>query len=154
MLISAIFLALESWTMYSAARCGTDLRLMLPMISGVDELRQARTLIEEVCATESFELAHPLRIGVMIEVPSAALIADVLSREADFFSGCRAAFYAAGEPLLQRAQAAGVARADTNFNEVIQMVSAIAKIATAEPDQTERILDMALDGLRYRPAST
>ena len=44
-------------------------------------------------------------------------------------------------------------RTDTDFNEVIQMVSGIAKISTAEPDQIERILDMALDGLRYQAPS-
>ena len=41
-------------------------------------------------------------------------------------------------------------RIDTNFDEVIQMVSGIAKISTAEPEQIDRILDMALDGLRYQ----
>ena len=73
-----------------------------------------------------------------------------LGREADFFRGCHAAFYAAGEPLLLRAQEAGVVRADTSFDEVIQMVSGISKIPAAEPGQVERILDVALDGLRYR----
>ena len=41
-------------------------------------------------------------------------------------------------------------RADTTFDEVIQMVGGIAKIPGAEPEQIERILDVALDGLRYR----
>ena len=71
-------------------------------------------------------------------------------RDAEFFRGCRAAFYAAGEPLLQRAQEAGVVRADASFDELIQMVSGIAKLSCAEPAQTERILDLALDGLRYQ----
>jgi AcrR family transcriptional regulator len=76
-----------------------------------------------------------------------------LDRDAEFFRGCRAGFYAAGEPLLKRAQDARVVRTDTDFDEVIQMVSGIAKISTAEPDQIERILDMALDGLRYQAPS-
>jgi AcrR family transcriptional regulator len=73
-----------------------------------------------------------------------------LDRDAEFFRRCRAAFYTAGEPLLQRAQQAGEVRTDTSFDEVIQMVSGIAKISTAAPEQVERILDIALDGLRYR----
>jgi AcrR family transcriptional regulator len=77
-----------------------------------------------------------------------------IEREAEFFRGCRAAFYTAGEPLLQRAQEARAVRTDTNFDEVIQMVSGIAKISTADPEQVERILDIALDGLRYRTPST
>jgi AcrR family transcriptional regulator len=77
-----------------------------------------------------------------------------LDRDAEFFRGCRAALYAAGDPLLKRAQADGAVRSDTNFDEVIQMVSGIAKISTAEPEQIQRILDMALDGLRYRASDT
>ncbi|MED5263003.1 MAG: phosphoenolpyruvate--protein phosphotransferase [Myxococcota bacterium] len=66
-----------------------NVRLLLPMISGVEELREARKLIEKVKAEllregASFDAAIP--IGVMIEVPSAALIADALAAECDFFS--------------------------------------------------------------------
>jgi AcrR family transcriptional regulator len=77
-----------------------------------------------------------------------------LDRDAEFFRGCRAAFYAAGEPLLRRAQDARAVRADTSFDEVIQMVSGIAKISTAAPEQIDRILDIALDGLRYQAPDT
>jgi AcrR family transcriptional regulator len=73
---------------------------------------------------------------------------------ADVFRNCRAAFNAAGEPLLTRAQEARVVRADTNITEVVQLVAGIAKIQSLEPEQVERILDMALDGLRYRPPDT
>jgi AcrR family transcriptional regulator len=74
-----------------------------------------------------------------------------LDRDAALFRGCRAALYDAGEPLLVRAQEAGAVRSDTSFDELIQMVMGIAKISTLEPEQVERILDIALDGLRYRP---
>ena len=77
-----------------------------------------------------------------------------LGHDADFFRGCRTAFYAAGEPLFVRAQETRVVREDTTFHEVIQMVSGIAKIPSAEPEQVERILDVALDGLRYRPPAS
>jgi AcrR family transcriptional regulator len=80
-----------------------------------------------------------------------ALLAH-LSQDADVFSSCRAAVYEAGEPLVERAQRAGAVRADTNFNEVIQLVVGIAKIS-ATPSEVERILDVALDGLRYQPSS-
>jgi multiphosphoryl transfer protein len=64
----------------------TDLRMMLPMVATVDEFVRARRLIEKVQRDSGIDLAHPLRIGAMIEVPSAALVADALAREADFFS--------------------------------------------------------------------
>jgi AcrR family transcriptional regulator len=71
-------------------------------------------------------------------------------RDADVFRSCRAAMYAGGEPLLVRAQQAGAVRPDTDITEVIQLVGGIAKIQTPEPEQLERLLGMALDGLRYQ----
>jgi hypothetical protein len=55
---------------------------------------------------------------------------------------------------LHRAQQARVVRTDTNLTEVIQMVGGIAKIPSAEAEQIDHILDMALDGLRYRAPTT
>ena len=51
-----------------------------------------------------------------------------LDRDAEVFRSCRAAFYAAGEPLLERAQAAGAARADANFIDIARLLGGIASI--------------------------
>ena len=75
---------------------------------------------------------------------------EYLDRDAPLFQSCRASLYAAGAPLLERAQEAGVVRPDVALADVIQMVGGISKIAAAEPGQLERILEVALDGLRYR----
>jgi AcrR family transcriptional regulator len=63
---------------------------------------------------------------------------------------CRTALLAAGTALVERAQRAGVVRADTNFTDVVRMVGAIALVPTEDPEQKERLLELALDGLRYR----
>jgi AcrR family transcriptional regulator len=74
---------------------------------------------------------------------------NTMDAEAPVFVSCRAAITAAGDMLLQRAQASGDVRLDTNITDVGRMVAGIASIRTADPGQIERILDMALDGLRY-----
>ena len=64
------------------------LRIMFPFVSGVEQLRAARKVVER--ASEQLRarglVIPPVPIGVMIEVPSAALTADLLAAEADFFS--------------------------------------------------------------------
>jgi AcrR family transcriptional regulator len=75
---------------------------------------------------------------------------NYVERDADLFQSSRAALYAAGGPLLERAQQARAVRTDTDLTEVIQMVGGIAKIPASDPAQIDHILDMALDGLRYR----
>jgi AcrR family transcriptional regulator len=76
---------------------------------------------------------------------------NYLDRDAQLFKVCRASLFEAGEPLLRRAQEAGVVRADVGIAEVIQMVMGIAKIPAGDPAQNQHILRVALDGLRYRP---
>ncbi|MFH1577506.1 MAG: phosphoenolpyruvate--protein phosphotransferase, partial [Candidatus Omnitrophota bacterium] len=65
------------------------LNLMYPMISGIEELEQANQILEE-CKQELTKEGVPfnkdIKVGVMIELPSAAITADLLAKEADFFS--------------------------------------------------------------------
>jgi AcrR family transcriptional regulator len=82
----------------------------------------------------------------------AAELTNYLDRDAQLFKSSRAALWAAGEPLLTRAQEAGVVRPDAEIGDVMHMVMGIAKIPSADPSQTTHIVRMALDGLRYRPA--
>ena len=66
-----------------------NVRLMYPMITGLGELRQANAILTEVKQTlkdEKIPFNEKIRVGVMIETPSAAMTADLLAKEADFFS--------------------------------------------------------------------
>lgn len=62
----------------------SDMRLLLPLIADIGELRLAKKLIEEVRAELKIKRTFP--IGCMVEVPSAALITEALARESDFLS--------------------------------------------------------------------
>lgn len=65
------------------------LRILLPMISGIEEVRQAKAMLEEVkkgLVKAKIPFDRDIRIGAMIEIPSASVTADILAREVDFLS--------------------------------------------------------------------
>ncbi len=65
------------------------LRVMFPLITCMNELRQAKLIFSDVleeCEDEGIEFANNIPVGMMVEVPSAALMAATFTREVDFFS--------------------------------------------------------------------
>lgn len=66
-----------------------NLKIMFPMIATLDEFRKAKALLEEEkekLLREGIEVSREIEIGMMVEIPSAALIADLFAKEADFLS--------------------------------------------------------------------
>ncbi|MCC5910234.1 MAG: phosphoenolpyruvate--protein phosphotransferase [Clostridiaceae bacterium] len=66
-----------------------NLKIMYPMISSVEEVRGANAILEEVKAEldkENIVYSKAIEVGIMIEIPAAAIIGDLLIKEVDFFS--------------------------------------------------------------------
>ena len=115
--------------------------------------------VEEICAAVAKHDGEPpweaLRGWLLEMVGFAAtkrVLADemfaYLDRGAPVFRSCSGAIYDAAEPLLKRAQEAGEVRDDVDIGDVTKMVSGIAGLRTVERDQVERLVGIALDGLR------
>jgi phosphoenolpyruvate-protein phosphotransferase len=68
---------------------GHDLRIMFPMIATLDEVRRAQVLLQEAhdeVLAAGHDVAGRIQVGIMVEVPSVAVLADLFAREVDFFS--------------------------------------------------------------------
>jgi len=79
-------------------------------------------------------------------------LAEAVNFDSDLFRSGRAAVYAVGDRLLLRAQAAGTARAEVTFDDVMRLLAGLTMIEFVQPGQRERVLAMALDGIRTQVA--
>ncbi|MEU6283263.1 helix-turn-helix domain-containing protein [Streptomyces sp. NPDC047028] len=75
-------------------------------------------------------------------------VREALNDQSDIFMACRDSMYGAGGPLLERAQKAGVARTDMDFGDLLRMVAGITATAFEDDAQRDRVLAIALDGVR------
>jgi AcrR family transcriptional regulator len=119
--------------------------------------------VEEVCQSAALDEADPWKAlnrwfdrfiaYIATKQALASELLNYLDQNAPLFRDCREQLFAAGDPLLKRAQDAGVVRPDVNIAQVIHMVVGIAKTPAADPGQIEHLVRIALDGLRYRPSA-
>lgn len=71
------------------AGAGHNLKVMFPLVATLEEVRWAKELLrqaQEELAAAGIEYARDIEVGIMVETPAAALVADVLAQEVDFFS--------------------------------------------------------------------
>ncbi|GLP69874.1 AcrR family transcriptional regulator [Streptomyces sp. SAI-126] len=75
-------------------------------------------------------------------------VREALNDESEIFAACRESMYAAGGPLFARAQEAGLARRDMDFVDLLRMVAGITATTFDDDVQRDRVLSIALDGVR------
>ncbi len=66
-----------------------DIKIMVPLVTCVDEIRSVKALVKELMAeldAENIAYNKDIQVGAMIETPAASIVADLLAKEADFFS--------------------------------------------------------------------
>jgi AcrR family transcriptional regulator len=118
----------------------------------VDEVEALSRSARDVAELPPWEaLTAWLRRYVEYVATKQALANELFAEGAssDVFANCRSALYSAGAPLVERAQDAGIVRADVGIADVLYLISGVAKISATNSEQAERILEVALDGLRY-----
>jgi AcrR family transcriptional regulator len=120
----------------------------------LEEVEALCASAEELSDVEPWDaLASWLRRFAEYASTKKALSAELLATigmQSEIFAHCHTAIFAAGGPLLERAQAAGVVRPDVTAHEALRLVSGVLMIRSAEPDEINRLLDLVMDGLRYR----
>ena len=121
-------------------------------VNEVDELCRSAEGLAERDPWEALDAWFERLIAYMATKRALAHeLLNYVDQDAPLFRVCRSSLFATGEPLLKRAQDAGEVRSDVEFSEVLQMVMGISKIPSADPEQIERLVRIALDGLRFSP---
>jgi AcrR family transcriptional regulator len=123
-------------------------------VNEVEELSRSAEQLEQLDPWEALSSWFERLMGYLAtKRVLAAELTNYLDPDAPLFQTCRGALFAAGEPLLKRAQDAQLVRDDVDFSDVLHMVVGISKLPISDPEQVEHIIRIALDGLRYRPDS-
>ena len=85
-------------------------------------------------------------------VSTKRALAEALNHNSEMFQAGRAAVQENGERFLARDVEAGVARPGLSFDDVLRMVAGITMVDCVDSAQRDRILRLALDGLRHQPS--
>ncbi|MFF3516550.1 TetR/AcrR family transcriptional regulator [Streptomyces sp. NPDC002573] len=113
-----------------------------------EEVDSLCRLAEELCDVPAWGALTSWLRRIVDSTVTIRAVREALSDESEVFVTCRRSLLDAGEPLLRRAQTAGQARPDITFDDLLRMVSGIAGAAFTDTAQRDRVLTVALDGVR------
>ncbi|SIN08866.1 TetR/AcrR family transcriptional regulator [Micromonospora cremea] len=114
----------------------------------VEEVRALSRSAEDLAELPPWDALVAWLHRFVAYVATKRALAEQLLHDSEIFRSCRTEIYAAGEPLMSRAQAAGVVRDDIGFDDVVRLISGLTMAQFPSPEQRDRVLGVALDGLR------
>jgi AcrR family transcriptional regulator len=113
-----------------------------------DEVNALCRVAEEVAEREPWEALTAWLDRFAGYMVTKRAVREALNDESEIFAACRDSMYAAGGPLFERAQRAGEARTDMDFVDLLRMVAGITGTIFDDDAQRDRVLAIALDGVR------
>lgn len=116
----------------------------------VDEVESVVRAAREAASLEPWQALTTWLHRFVSYIGTKRALLDGLNKDSPVLLSCRTAIYDGGDPLLARAQAAGVVRGDVTIDDVVRMVSGIAGVSFEEDAQRSKVVELAIDGLRTR----
>jgi AcrR family transcriptional regulator len=113
-----------------------------------DEVNTLVRVAQEVAEQEPWEALTAWLDRFAGYMVTKRAVREALNDESEIFTACRDSMYAAGGPLFARAQEAGQVRRDMDFVDLLRMVSGITATVFDDDAQRDRVLSIALDGVR------
>ncbi|MEU0597428.1 helix-turn-helix domain-containing protein [Streptomyces sp. NPDC006393] len=113
-----------------------------------DEVNELCRVADEAAGLEPWEALNTWLNRFAGYMVTKRAVREALNDDSEVFQACRESMYAAGGPLFERAQQAGAARRDMTFVDLLRMVAGITATAFDDEAQRERVLSIALDGVR------
>jgi AcrR family transcriptional regulator len=118
-----------------------------------DDVEAVCRSAEEVAILPPWEALTTWMFSLVDYLATKRALAEAVNFQSELFQGGRASVHAAGESVLRRAQEAGMARPEVSFDDVLRLVYGLTMVEYVEAGQRERVLGMALDGLRTQAPS-
>jgi AcrR family transcriptional regulator len=118
-----------------------------------DDVETVRRSAEEVADLPPWDALATWLYRLVDYLATKRALAEAVNFGSDLYQSGRASVHESGEKLLLRAQEAGVARGEVTFDDVLRLIAGVTMIEFVEPGQRDRVLGMALDGLRRQPVS-
>jgi len=116
----------------------------------VGEIQELCQAARDVADLEPWEAFHAWLERFAGYVATKLALLQALNKDSEVFRACKGAMYASALPIFERAQASGAVRTDVSLDDVTRMISGMVASTYASDDQRERVMSIALDGLRAR----